>query len=261
MRLPVCVLLLSALTASAQWPLLETGASPDSPEKQAAFGAALARSFRQNTTPLDSPAALDYVRRLGAKVAAQLPEPRANFTFELIKSDSCGGLHEPCSFPGGHIFVPASLFLAAQDEAEFAAMLAHAMAYVQADLQERSATALPAGWNGFGGPLESQAFVSALQLQAQRSNQRRADLLAVKFTSTAGYDPQALVGYFTRVWQLESTPPIALRAAGKKYLTAFYDSRDTRIANIQSAIQALPPVNPGGEFLDIQDQVRSLSTN
>ena len=96
-----------------------------------------------------------------------------------------------------------------------------------------------------------------MQLQAQRSNQRRADLLAVKLTSDAGYDPQALVRYFNRVWQPDNAP----RPAGKKYLGAFYDSHDTRIANIQSAIQALPPVNPGGEFLDIQDQVRSLSTN
>jgi beta-barrel assembly-enhancing protease len=253
MRLPVCVLFLSALTASAQQPLLKFGASPDSPQKQAAFGASLARTFRQNTTPLDSAAALDYVRRLGARLAAQLPEPHANFTFELIKSDSCGGLHEPCSFPGGHIFVPASLFLAAQDEAEFAAMLAHAMAYVQ----EGSVEFVPAGWSGFGAPLDSQAFVSALQLQAQRSNQRRADLLAVKLTSAAGYDPQALVRYFDRVWQPESAP----RSAGKKYLATFYDSRDTRIANIQTAIQALPPQTSAGEFLDIQDQVRSLSTN
>ena len=223
-----------------------------SPQKQAALGASLARTFRQNTTPLDSPAALDYVRRLGAKLAAQLPEPHANFTFEFIKSDSCGELHEPCSFPGGYIFVPASLFLATQDEAEFAGMLAHAMAYVQAG----SVELVPAGWNGFGAPLDLQAFVSSLQLQSQRSNDRAVDQLAVKLTSDAGYDPQALISYFSREWRQETA---RFKVMGAKRFG--YYSRDTHITNIETAIQALPPVNPDGEFLDIQDQIRRLPAN
>jgi VWFA-related protein len=71
-----------------------------------------------------------------------------------------------------------------------------------------------------------------------------------------GYDPQSLVHYFSRVWQEENP-----QSPGEKYLAAFYDSRDTRIANMQTAIQALPPQTSTGEFLDIQDQIRSLSIN
>jgi predicted Zn-dependent protease len=38
-----------------------------------------------------------------------------------------GLTHEPAALAGGYVFVLSGLFLAAQDEAEFAGMLAHAM--------------------------------------------------------------------------------------------------------------------------------------
>jgi predicted Zn-dependent protease len=91
-------------------------------------------------TPLDNAAALDFVKRLGARLAAQLPEPRFDYTFAVTASDQSNVLHEPLSLPGGYIFVPTSLFLTVQDEAEFAGMLAHAMAHVANRDGTRAAT-------------------------------------------------------------------------------------------------------------------------
>jgi len=130
MRPTLCVMLLSDLSVAAQD--TQAGREPNlySREKEMALGASLAQQVQRTATPLNSPAALDYVQRLGAKLAAQLPEPRFSFTFAVTSNDQGNALHEPLSLPGGYIFVPASLFLAAQDEAEFAGMLAHAMAHV-----------------------------------------------------------------------------------------------------------------------------------
>lgn len=142
MRLPVCAVLLSAcaLTATAQIQQIATGANLYSREKESALGASLAQQIQQRATPLNNRAALAYVQRLGAKLAAQLPEPRFNYTFAVTASDESNTLHEPLSFPGGYIFVPSSLLLAAQDESEFAGMLAHAMAHVAARHTTRLAT-------------------------------------------------------------------------------------------------------------------------
>jgi predicted Zn-dependent protease len=49
-------------------------------------------------------------------------------------------IHEPATLPGGYVFVPAGLFLAAQDEAEFAGMLAHAMGHIALRHGTRQAT-------------------------------------------------------------------------------------------------------------------------
>lgn len=49
-------------------------------------------------------------------------------------------MHEPIAFPGGFIFVPARLILAAQDEDEFAGMLAHSIAHIAERHATRQAT-------------------------------------------------------------------------------------------------------------------------
>src|SRR5579863_7859637 len=99
MRLPICVLLLSALAASAQ---NRPSANFYSREKEAALGAALAQQIMRTTAPLNSPAALEFVQRVGARLASQLPEPRFPYNFALIAGDESSALHEPLSFPGGY---------------------------------------------------------------------------------------------------------------------------------------------------------------
>lgn len=258
MRWIVYVLLLSSLTVIAQDQQVGRGPNLYSREKEAALGAALAQQVGRTATPLDNTAALDFVQRLGAKLAAQLPEPRFSYTFAVTASDQSNVLHEPLSLPGGYIFVPASLFLAAQDEAEFAGMLGHAMAHVANRDGTRAATRgelshmanIPlifyGGWAGFGARQTSATMVPVSMVQFERQYERDADLIAVKLTSAAGYDPQALVRYFSRVWP-DNAPDS--------------DFRDARIAAMGRAIQQLAPATSTDEFLRIQEQIRALSPN
>ena len=256
MRWTVCGMLLSTLNLAAQG---QVGQGPNlySRQKEAALGAALAQQAERRATPLNNPAALEYVQRLGDKLAAQLPEPRFTYTFSLTADDQSNVLHEPRSFPGGYIFVPASLFLAAQDEAEFAGMLAHAMAHVAARhgtrLESRSELAqlstVPVifygGWAGYGAR-HSAAAIPVWFVQFERQFELEADTIAIKMISGAGYAPQALVRYYGRVW------PDNARDV---------DLRDARIAAMGRAIQQLAPVNSTDEFLRIQEQIRAVSPN
>jgi predicted Zn-dependent protease len=223
-----------------------------------ALGASLAQQVGRATTPLDSPAALEFVQRLGAKIAAQLPEPRFSYTFAVIAGDQNNSLHEPLSLPGGYIFVPASLFLAAQNEAEFAGMLAHAMAHVAARHGTRAASrgelsqlaTIPLIFNGgfvnYGPRQTSATAIPITFVRFQREYEQEADAMAVKLMPAAGYDPQALVRYFSRVWPNNA---------------ADVDSRDARIGAMDRAIQQLAPVTSTNEFLGIQEQVRAASQN
>jgi predicted Zn-dependent protease len=244
MRLPLCVLLLSALMASGQ--NRQTPSNFYSRQKEVALEAAVSQQALRNATPLDDPAALDFVQRLGARLAGTLPEPRFTYTFSLIANDQDNVLHEPLSFPGGYILVPASLFLAAQDEAEFAGMLAHAMAHIQARHGTRVATSavvFVGGTAGLGSRPNASAPLSIAGLA--RAFEGEADLTAVKMTSAAGYDPQALARYFGRVWPDNPADP----------------ARDTRISEILGAIQQVAPSNFTDEFPRIQATIRERSRN
>ena len=256
MRWTLSVMLLSAVTLTAQVTINAQGPNPYSRKKEAALGAELAQQARQMLAPLDNSAALDYVQQLGAKLAAQLPEPPFTYTFALTaseQSDALHGnvLHEPLALPAGYIFVPASLFLAAQDEAEFTGMLAHAMARVadrdgtraasRTEMMQMASTRLV--FNRDNGPRQVAAPTSVLQYDRQYD--READMLAVKLTSAAGYDPQAMVRYFTRVW-----PDNAKDS----------NLRNARIAAMQKAIQQLASgTNASDEFRGIQEQIRAVS--
>lgn len=82
-------------------------------------------------------------------------------------------------------------------------------------------------------------------LQFERTFEQEADTIAVKLTSTAGYDPQALLRYMNRVWPDNQPDPV----------------RTARIAAIETAIQQLSPANSGDDFLRIQKQVRDTPQN
>jgi hypothetical protein len=56
-----------------------------------ALGQQLALEFRQKTTPPDNAAVSDYVKRVGAKLAAQLPSGWT-YRIETIREDPQGGL-------------------------------------------------------------------------------------------------------------------------------------------------------------------------
>src|SRR5437763_6175844 len=100
-------------------------------EKEIALGRQLAAEFQRNTQPFVSPATVTYIDDLGQRLAAQTGNPAFTYTFALI-ADNPTVLHEPAAFPGGFIFVPARLILAAKDEGELAGMLSHAIAHVAA---------------------------------------------------------------------------------------------------------------------------------
>ncbi len=67
-----------------------------------------------------------------------MPDVTLDFTFSIF-DDLCRGRMNPGVCPAGYVFIPATLFGAAESEAEFAGMLAHSMAHVAARHSMRQA--------------------------------------------------------------------------------------------------------------------------
>src|SRR5258708_6418801 len=112
-----------------------------------------------------------------------------------------GKATEPAALPGGPIFVPLSLLANAQNEAEFAFQLAHAMAHVALRHSTRQATRGEIA-NLANVPLKvDQAGNQMMQIGFATLTRRfelDADTVAIGILAAAGYDPEAAVRYLGR---------------------------------------------------------------
>jgi predicted Zn-dependent protease len=198
-------------------------------EKEKALGAQIAAEYRRQGHMIDAASVNRYLDELGQRLAAHAPATGFPYTFELVDDDQTW-VHEAAAFPGGPVFVPAGLILAAADEDELAGMLAHAIAHIATRQETRQMTRgqipliVMGGWQAGMVPLAFRAV--------QRQNELESDQLAVRILSSAGYDPQALARYIERVQPAD--PPLRNDKLP-------YPDKDQRLAALQAAIGQLPP--------------------
>jgi predicted Zn-dependent protease len=220
-------LLLVCATLSAQNPApVPVGVNFHSIEKEKALGAQLAVEYRRQQRVFDASTVNAYLNELGQRLVAQAPAT---------------WIHEGAAFPGGPVFVPASLVLAAADEEELAGMLAHSIAHIATRQEMRQMSrgqianqatiplVMMGGWSGYA-IRQGNALPTGF-LAFQRKNELESDQLAVRILSSAGYDPQALARYIERAQPAD--PPL-------RNATAPYPDKDQRLAALQSAIRQLP---------------------
>jgi predicted Zn-dependent protease len=232
-------------------------------EKEQALGAQLATDYRGQTRVFDAPSVNAYLDELGQRLAAQAPAPGFTFTFELVDDDQTW-IHEAAAFPGGPVFVPASLILAVSSEDELAAMLAHAIAHIATRQETRQMTRVQivnyatiplinmGGSSGYAIRQGAALAVPLGFLPFLRQRELESDQVAASILSSAGYDPQALARYIERVQPAD--PPL------RNPMTP-YPAKDQRLAALQTAIQQLPPAtysaHPGLDA--IQQEVTKLT--
>ena len=209
-------------------------------DRVATLGRALAEEVDRHTTLVQAQEVQNYVAQLGAKIAAQLPAP-SRFTFSVVSTGEDNALHEPLAIPGEYIFVPSNLLLTARDEAEFAGMLAQAIARVPVLIQSSTGTIPVVYADSFGSVLPLG------MIDRRRERELQADASAILLLSRAGFDPAGLLRYVERVQPLDRP-------------RSPFPARADRIAALQKAIGDLPPASysESGEFYAIQEQVRVL---
>lgn len=210
-------------------------------DKEAVLGRALAEEVNRHTTPVQAQEVQNYVARLGAKITAQLPAASRSFTFSVVSTGEDNALHEPLALPGGYIFVPSSLLLTARDEAEFAGMLAQAIARMPVLIQSSTGTIPIVYGDGFNSVLPIG------MIDRRRERELQADASAILLLSRAEFDPAGLLRYIERVQPLDRP-------------RSPFPARADRIAALQKAIADLPlaSYSQSDEFYAIQEQVCRL---
>ena len=183
-----------------------TGLNFYSLEREMALGQDLAKQVEQSSKLVTDPEITEYVNRVGQNLVRN-SDSRVPFTIKVIDSAEINAF----ALPGGFFYVDSGLILAADSEAELAAIMSHEIAHVAARHATKNMTKQQI-WNlasspqmFVGGPAgyaiaESASIAVPMGfLKFSRDSEREADMLGLEYDYAAGYDPQAFIQFFERL--------------------------------------------------------------
>lgn len=181
-------------------------------DREMALGRDLSKEVEATSKVLTDPVVTEYVNRIGQNLVRN-SDARVPFTIKVIDNEEVNAF----ALPGGFFYVDTGLILAADNEAELAAVMAHEIAHVAARHATKNMTKSQI-WNMasiplmfIGGPAgyaiaEIASIAVPLSfLKFSRDAEREADLLGLEYDYAAGYDPQAFVQFFERLNAEEKT--------------------------------------------------------
>lgn len=185
-----------------------------SPQQAQVLGENMMIEIRRDISFVDDVELEQYLQQLGQRLAAASPDNRQRFTWFVIDDVSVNAFALPAGFIGVH----TGLFTAARSESELAAVLAHEIAHVtQHHLarivaqQERNSLAtlgaialgiLAARSNpdvANAAIVSAQAGMVQKQLDYTREHEHEADRIGLNILTQAGFDPRAMVDFFTQL--------------------------------------------------------------
>jgi len=204
-----------------------------------------------------------YVDRVGRRLLTKARDVQFPFTFKVVEDDNVNAF----AVPGGHIYVHTGLIKAAAGEDELAAVMAHEINHAVARHGTRQMTQeygytlvlqLLLGDNpGMLTQLATSLFGKAGTMAYSRGMETQADYLGVETMAKAGYDPNGMLMFFTKLDAM---------SAGQKStkLEQFFASHpltSERINNVKDAIAKLPKTTytgpqDKGEFARIKAKVK-----
>lgn len=205
---------------------------------QADVGRSDALQVETTSQLITDPVISQYVNRIGQNLVrnsdAQIP-----VTFKIIDADDANAF----SLPGGFIFVDSGLILAADDEAQLAAVIAHEIAHVAAchGAQEMAGEEPPsiASVPRIFRLTARHMAMNTAYLPPAPGFESEADFLGVQYLYKAGYDPLALISFFETVKTLQKHKP------GSQDKTFDSDTQlAARIQRTQREISTLLPPAP-----------------
>jgi beta-barrel assembly-enhancing protease len=208
-------------------------------EKEAQLGSEMAAELERERPPVESLIVQMYVHEIGARIAAQMTSP-FRFSFRALHNDQS---KEAFGVPGGHVFVSSGLVLAAENESEFAGVLAQAMAPRPRTERPGTTGTIPLVYIGGLNGKMCATMIPTFALERRRVIELDADRTAAAVMSRAGFDPAALVRFIDREQRDHPRCP---------------PDRLTRIASLQEAIRNLAPATyvESGDFNRVQLELR-----
>jgi beta-barrel assembly-enhancing protease len=259
------VILLLATAIGAQVRNLKPGFNLFSPQQDVQLGQEAKAQVEKTQQILNDRRVTDYLTQLGQRLARS---PRAGtfpFSYEVVKDKNINAF----ALPGGPVFVNTATFIAAQNEAQLAGVLAHEMSHValrhgtheaskgQA-IQLIASLANSATGNGMLGTLARAGIglgANSVLLHYSRDAESQADYNGALVMADAGYNPVQMANFF----QLLETRSSEGRVA--QFLSD-HPTPGNRVRAVQEEIQSIPPQNyitDSPQFQNIRAIVQGIS--
>ena len=193
---------------------------------------------------------IDYLNRLGNKLAAASPDKQQKFNFFVVQDNSINAF----AMPGGIVGVHTGLILATNSESELASVLSHEIGHVtqrhmarmlakqKTDTFKHIASIALALLVARANPeLANGALATASaagvqrQLDYTREHEREADRVGLSILDSAGFDARAMTAFFTTLQRgtrfTEGAAPSFLRT---------HPLNAERIADVSNRVEAMP---------------------
>ena len=178
------------------------------------MGLDIMRQLRTRGAVLDDVQLNEYLDSVGQGIAIYADQNGVPFTFFLVRDPSINAFALPHNFIG----INAGLLLATQREDELAGVMAHEIAHVSqkhivraiADMKRLTlplaaamaasvALAATSSQAGQAAMMGSMAAGAQHQISFTRANEQEADRIGMQFMAKAGFDPQGMSDFFTRL--------------------------------------------------------------
>lgn len=225
---------------------------------------AMGEVYKQMPVLPDSSPVTRYVQQLGNKLARVIPPDRSwPYQFHVIQASDINAF----ALPGGPIFVNIGTIQAADNEAELAGVMAHEMSHIY--MQHSAKQAPKAAWagiiSGLAGAVLGQSAAGSmarmgiqfgagtLLMKYSRKDEAQADAVGAIIAYDAGYDPQSLADFFTKLEQRYGQ-------GGPQFLSD-HPNPGNREAAIQQEIQPWPSKNyntNNGAFLQARQGAKGI---
>ncbi|KIH81963.1 M48 family metalloprotease [Pseudomonas batumici] len=197
-----------------------------SPQQEFQLGRAWLSLLRSEVKQLNDPQLKDYVETTVYKLAETSQVQDRRLVFILIDSNQLNAF----AAPGGIVGINGGLFLNAQTEGEYAAVLAHELAHLSqrhfargVEAQQRMQVPMMAalltgiviaaaggGDAGIATIAGTQAAAFQEKQRFSRQNEQEADRIGILNLEKAGYDPRAMPTMFERlmrIYRFDAKPP------------------------------------------------------
>jgi beta-barrel assembly-enhancing protease len=229
------------------------------------IGKSYAMQLEASMKMVKDPVVVEYVNRVGQNLVRN-SDAKVPFTIKVVDADDVNAM----ALPGGFFYVNSGLILAADDEAELAAVMAHEIAHVarrhatrgqtRADIANIMTLPLIFVGGGIGYAAREAAGIGLplTFLKFSRGFEAEADYFGLQYMYKAGYDPNAFVTIFEKLQALDKKKPGTL---SKAFST--HPQTPDRISETQKEIaNILPPkdqyIETTSEFNDVKARLAAI---
>jgi hypothetical protein len=177
------------------------------PSQELDLGDAIAEHMQRGIPIVAAPGEIGYLEQLGARLLAHMPPTEIQFRFQIIDIPQANAF----VLPGGRVYVSRKIIAFVRSEDELAGILGHEFGHVLARQGSRRMTRVMKSAMGVSAIGDrADVFAQYNRLLDGVAKKRvsgakyvdeevAADQLSIYALARAGYDPEAMIGFFDRL--------------------------------------------------------------